>query len=252
MTDVELEEDPKTGKQVTRTHTELGTDAEVFGRVSPIFGLLLTPVDAVRIGASYRHQSYVDDWGDTRIREVPILRNMGYSHRFAHYFEPTQVTLAVGADLTETLDVSADLTWARWSSALTTNHNWFGAGRWGDTWVPAAGARWRATSALALLGGYRFQKSPLDNFGGPSNLLDNDRHVIAMGAEAHLGRLIGSDALDAKLTLALQHVVLVERTETKDFRRFPDDEAWQGNPGYPSYSYGGHLLAGSLGVEAAW
>ncbi len=252
VTGVALEQDPKTGQSEVRTHTELGTDAQVFGRVAPLAGILLTPVDRLRIGLTYRHKSYIDDWGYTRIKDVPLLGNMGYSHHFAHYFEPTQVTLAVSGDLSDTVDVSADLTWAKWSEALSTNRNFWGDGSWGDTWTPAFGARWKATPALALLGGYRFQKSPLGNFGGPSNLIDNDRHLISMGLELDLGKLLRSPSIDARVNWGLQHVILVDRTETKDFRRFADDDAWRANPGYPSYSFGGRLLATSLGVEARW
>lgn len=244
VTGVELDE--ATGK--VRTHTELGTDAQVFGRVSPLFGVLLTPMDELRLGLTYRHESYVDDWGDTRIRDVPILSNMGYTHRFAHYFEPTQVTLAASADLSPAVDVSFDLTWARWSRALSTNQNTQFSPSWGDTWTPATGARWRANQALSLLGGYRFQKSPLGTYGGPSNLLDNDRHVVSLGLESELERWL-TPGFDAALNLAFEQIVLVERSETKDYRRFPSDTALQKNPGYPSYVFGGSVLAVSLGLE---
>jgi long-subunit fatty acid transport protein len=216
-----------------------------------VAGALITPNDDLRFGLTYKHQSYVDDWGDTRIREVPILSNMGYTHHFAHYFEPMQLTAAVGADVAPQLDVSFDLTWARWSEALSTNHNTFGSAVWGDTWTPAVGVRFAAAAGLSVLGGYRFQKSPLDNFGGPTNLLDNDRHVASLGLEAELSELV-SKSLDASVTLAMEEILLVERNETKDYRRFPSDAAWQKNPGYPSYSYGGSVMALSLGLEARW
>jgi len=47
-------------------------------------------------------------------------------------------------------------------------------------------------------------------------------------------------------------VLLVDRTETKEFQRFPSDTALDQNPGYPSYSYGGNLVAGSIGVDGRW
>jgi long-chain fatty acid transport protein len=244
-----VEYDQTTGK--VRTHTELGTDAQVYGRVTPLFGALITPNDHLRFGLTYKHASYVNDWGDTRIREVPILSNMGYTHHFAHYYEPMQLTAAAGVDVTPELDLSFDLTWARWSQALSTNNNTFGSGVWGDTWTPAVGARFAAAPGFRLLAGYRFQKSPLDNFGGPTNLLDNDRHVATVGLEAELSELV-SKSLDASVTLAMEEILLVERTETKDFRRFPSDTAWQKNPGYPSYSHGGSVMALSLGLEARW
>jgi len=232
-----------------RAHTELGTDAQVYGRVTPLLGALVTPNETLQLGLTYRHESYVDDWGDTRIRQVPILSNMGYSHHFAHYFEPSQVTAAVRADVADGVDVSLDVTWARWSRALSTNRNSLSSGGWGDTLTPALGTRFRAAPGFSLLAGYRFQKSPVDNFGGPTNLLDNDRHILSLGLEGELSEWV-SPSLDAAVTLAFQEILLVERTETKDYRRFPSDAAWQKNPGYPSYSHGGSVMALSLGLEA--
>jgi long-subunit fatty acid transport protein len=239
----------------------IGTDSTVYGRVAPAAGVLLTPLDGLRVGLSYRGESYVDDWGSASIATGPQvgLGNLGYNFRFAHYFEPTELTAAVGADVGGGVDISADLTYARWSDALSTNRNTFGCGLtpcdgaspiWGDTWTPAFGVRWRATRAFALMAGYRYQKSPIDNFGGPSNLLDNDRHVPSTGFELDLSKLVPS--LDARIKVGLQYVLLVNRYETKEYQRFSSDAAWQSNPGYPSYGYGGHLLGGSVGVEARW
>jgi long-subunit fatty acid transport protein len=259
VTGVNLVTNKATGEPSIQASSQIGTDATVYGRVAPTAGVLITPTDGLRAALSFRGESYVDDWGSAVVSGVPGLGNLGYDFRFAHYFEPTELTAAVGADLGGGVDISADLTYARWSDALTTNRNFFGCGNapcdgpspiWGDTWTPAFGVRWRATRAFALMAGYRFQKSPLDDFGGPSNLLDNDRHVPSTGFELDLSKLVPS--LDARIKVGLQYVVLVDRTETKEFERFPSDAAWQSNPGYPSYSYGGHVVAGSVGVEARW
>ena len=252
VTSVGLATDPQTGTTVVRTSTVLGTDAEVFGRVTPLVGVLLTPIDAVRIGLVYRHKSYVDDWGSTRISGVPDLGDMGYTHHFAHYFEPSEATAAVSADVGGGVDLSFDLTYARWSEALSTNLNFFGDGHWGDTWTPAFGARWRAHPGFALMAGYRFQKSPIDNVSGPNNLLDNDRHVLSLGFEMDFGKLFHTPSLDARLTVGMAAISLVSRTETKDYRYFASDDAMTRNPGYPSYEYGGHVLTMSTAVDAKW
>ncbi|MCC6897977.1 MAG: hypothetical protein IT377_03325, partial [Polyangiaceae bacterium] len=82
-----------------------------------------------------------------------------------------------------------------------------------------------------------------------SNLLDNDRHAVSLGLETELESWL-SPGFDARVNLAIEHVLLVERSETKDYRRFESDAALEKNPGYPSYVYGGRLLAISLGTEA--
>lgn len=249
VTRVRLDTDPVTGKSAVKTGTTLGTDAQVFGRVSPLAGVLFTPAHAVRLAVVWRQETYADDWGSTRISGVPDLGDMGYTHHFAHYFEPTAIVFGASVDVGRAT-FSADLTMSRWSDALSTNRNSFGSGRFGDTLTPAFGAELRATPALALLGGYRYQRSPLMNFGGPTNLLDTDRHVASLGFELSLGALARVPSLDAKLILSLAYTALVDRTETKDFRRFASDVALLNNAGYPSYAYGGQLIAAQAGVEA--
>ncbi len=246
VTSLSLETDPVTGRSAVKTGTQLGTDADVFARVSPSAGVLVTPTERARIGLVYRHKSYVDDWGNTRISGVPDIGDIGYTHHYAHFFEPSEVSMAVGYDLTSALDVSCDLTWNRWSEALGTNRNDLtGSAIWGDTWTPAVGARLRPATMLAIMAGYRFQRSPLDNFGGPSNLLDADRHVVGLGFELNLGG-------HARATFGLQSTSLVTRTETKDARLFTSDATLHKNAAYPAYSYGGHVLATSIGVEGRW
>lgn len=240
-TSVEL--DPNT-KQVI-THTRLGVDSQVFGQAYPIAGVLITPIDRLRIGVVYRNKSYVDDWGTTRITGVPDLGTIGYSSHFAHYFEPMQLTLAASLDITPRLDVSADVTWARWSEALSNNENFWGPGRWGDTIVPALGLRWKATNALSLMAGYRYQRSPIDNLGGPSNMLDCDRHVESLGLDVSFLKMF-------RFTAGLQYTLLASRTEVKDPRRFPTDSLFYSNPGYPSYTFGGHEIATQATLEARW
>ncbi len=247
VTTVDLD---KSGQVVT--HTRLGTDSQVFGQAYPIVGVLITPVERLRIGVVYRNESYVDDWGTTRITGVPDLGSIGYSSHFIHYFQPMQLTLAASFDVTPRFDVSADVTYERWSDALSNNLNFWGPGRWGDIVVPAVGARWKATNALSLMMGYRFQKSPLDNLGGPSNMLDCDRHVASIGLDVHLGKLFESPTFDVHFIGGLQYTALVDRTEVKDPRRFPTDQLYFSNPGYPSYTYGGHMIATQATLEARW
>ena len=244
VTDVERTVDPRTGETGFQVGTQLGEDVTVYGRAAPVVGVDVTPIDPLTIALVYRHPMYVDDWGWTRIQGAPGTGDLGYVHRFAHYYQPLQAAIAASYRL-GAVELSVDLTYSRWSDALTTNHQALGPGRFGDTLVPAFGASWHVTDRLDLLGGYRFVKSPFDNFGGPTNLLDADQHVVSMGLDVALSRAVS-------LRGAYQAQALVTRTEEKDPRRFEDDREILTNPGYPGYRYGGSVSTATVSVEARW
>jgi hypothetical protein len=229
----------------------LGEEVTVAGRVAPLAGVLVSPHERIDLGLAYRGESYVDDFGWTRVQGVPAAGDVGHVHHFAHYFSPHTVVLAVAARPHRAVTVSADLAWANWAAALTTNHAALGPGRFGDTLIPAAGVSLRAAERLDLFAGYRFVRSPFDNLGGPTNLLDNDQHVASLGGRIALGTLAESSVAFA-LGYALRLAVLVAREEEKDPRRFESDAAFLRNPGRAPYRFGGAVPGASLAVEAAW
>ena len=247
----ELQED-ESGDSSLTIATQLGEEERVYGHISPTAGLLFAPLEQLTIGLSYRAQTYVDDWGFTRIQGVPGLGDLGYNHHFAHYFQPHQVSLGVAGQLTHDVALSADLVYRRWETALTTNRNSYGEGYFGDTWTPAIGASWEVRGGIDLLGGFTFVRTPFDNFGGPSNLLDNNKSVFSLGMSFRLGQLLARHDLDLSLHWAAQLAWLHEREEQKDFRRFASDAELEANPGYPGYTHGGFVPAGSVSIEVGW
>jgi hypothetical protein len=249
VTRVERTVNPETGESGFDVGTQLGGEVTVYGRAAPAFGAQITPTSAVTIGIVYRHRIFVDDWGWTRIQGAPGTGDLGYVHRFAHFYHPTQLALAASTRLGAGLEASFDLTYSRWSDALTKNHQALGPGRFGDTLTPAIGISLRAHERLVVMGGYRFAPTPFDNLGGPTNLLENDRHVTSTGVDLALGAI---DGVDLRLRASAQVTWLVTREETKDPRRFPDGRAVLTNPGYPGYRYGGRVPAASLALEAGW
>ena len=104
---------------------------------------------------------------------------------------------------------------------------------------------------VELEASYRYVPSPFDNFGGPTNLLDNDSHAVSVGANLRLGHIPESDVL-MTLRWATRTTLFVEREEHKDFRRFPNDYLYLTNVGQRPYAYGGGVTSGSLSLEASW
>lgn len=250
VTSVENATDPKTGAPYVDVHTELGENVTVVGKVAPTLGALITPADDTRIALVWRAHLYVDDFGWTRTQDVPVSSDIGYVHRFAHYYEPDEFVAGVARDLGD-FSASLDVSYQRWSSGLSSSHLDL-AGRWGDTVVPSLGLDWRARATLVLHAGYRFVKSPYSNFSGPTNLLDNDQHVGSLGARVQLARLGPARGDALWLAGAVRAAWLVTREETKDWRRFPSDAALEANPGDPGYRWGGAVLGSSLALEATW
>jgi len=250
VTDTRLEEGPD-GESSLGVSTQLGEDVKVFGRVSPTAGLLVTPTPALTIGLTFRGETFVDDWGYTRIQGVPGLGDLGYNHHFAHYYQPLQVAFGASYQLAS-VSLSAEATYRRWSEGSTTNLNTFGEGQFGDTLTPAAGMSWHFKPGMDLMAGFQYVPSPFDNFGGPTNLLDNDRSVFSTGMSYRLGELFDRPDLDLAIHWAFQLSWLHERVEEKDFRRFESDADLLSNPGFPGYRYSGVIPAGSLSIEVGW
>jgi long-subunit fatty acid transport protein len=244
---------------IITVHTDIGAQGQVSARLSPIASIAVMPIDELRIGVTYRAASYIDDWGWSRVQGVPGFADIGYVHRFAHWVRPHEVAIGASGRFAPWLELSADLTWQHWSEAMTGNHD-PGSGRFGDTFVPAVGARITATHGLDLMLGYSYVRAPWQNFGGPSNLLINDTHQASVGAAARLDELTNDPTLTFTLRASFRLSILDEAHETKQWERFPNDAALMRNPGafvdasgnVSGYGFGGFVPSVQLSAEARW
>lgn len=247
--------DPATGETAVTADTELGEELRVYGRVAPILGVVVTPVPDLapdlHVGLAWRAETMVDDWGWARVvGETGGLGNLGYVYRFAHYYRPHELVLSASVRPVPALRLSVDLTWAMWSLAVTGTHAEV-PGRFGDVLVPAIGAAWTASPGVELLAGYRFEPAFFDDLGGPTNLLENTKHVPSIGMELDLATLTG-EPIPFRVSWSLRLAVLVQDEEKKDWRRFESDAALEANPGSPGYRYGGVVPSAQVAAEASW
>lgn len=248
--DVRRVTDPETGEERIEAGARLGVDTAIFGRTSPTVGLLFAPMPNLRFAFAWRGRLYSDDWGHSRLAGIDSVGEIGFLHRFVHIYHPDELAWSAAYAPIEELEISAELTWALWSSAPSPT--WASLeGRFGDVLIPSAGVRVNVHPGVGVLAGYRYVRRPFDDFGGPTNLLVADSHAASLGVEIDLDRLI-EDEVPITLTLAGRLAIFEDREEVKNGRRFPDDRALLENPGYPGYRYGGLVPSVQLGVEAEW
>lgn len=248
--DIRIETDPETGMETIRAGAHLGVETAIYGRASPALGVLVSPLPNLRFGFAWRGRLRSDDWGWSRLQGIEAVGDLGFLHRFMHVYRPHELSLSGAYAPIPELEITAELTWAMWSQARTPN--WTNAGgRFGDTWIPAIGARATPYPGVEVLGGYRYAQRVYDDFGGPTNLLTNNAHSIGLGVALDLDALI-EDEVPFTVTLAGRLTILEDREEVKNGRRFPDDRSLTENPGYPGYRYGGFVPSMQLDVEAEW
>lgn len=119
----------------------------------------------------------------------------------------------------------------------------FPSPRFRDTLAPRLGLELRRPSAgaprWAVRAGYAFQPSPVPRQSGLTSYADAARHQISAGGGYHLGRLAG---VDLAIEAAGQLHVFTRRVEDKDSPALP----------YAHFEVSGHILYGSLALEATW
>jgi long-chain fatty acid transport protein len=221
-------------------------DAEV--KAAPIVGVQVQPVSWLRVGVTYRGKFYAETVGSQDI----LLRFMDFSGRtslalqtavladihYIHFWNPNQVSGGLALFPTEALRVGVDLTWADWSDYVDSMWN-VPAIRYTDTFTPRLGVEYRLESGILLRGGYYFQPTPVPEQTQASNYLDNDKHVVSVGAGYTFPRLPLLPIWKKPLTVEgyIQYTQLVTRVYHKVDPKY-------GN----SLELGGCMLNGGLSL----
>lgn len=229
----------------------LGVQAAIFFRAAPVLGLRIAPIEALRLAFSWRGAIAGEDWGWARLQFIPGLPDLGFLHRFAHVVRPHALRWAAAYRVIDELEVSADLEWQLWSETVSGNNAPL-EGRFGDTLVPALGVRVTPVAGIDVMAGYRYEPSPFQNFGGPTNLLAANRHLASLGLRVDLEPLIEGETVPLSIGIAGRLAFLETGTEEKNGRRFLTDDLFDANPGTPGYRYGGVVPSAQLELETRW
>lgn len=241
-----------------------------------------SPADRVAVGLTYRQAFSVPFTTVTqnRVAGQPIDVNVDAEGLYT----PHELVAGAAVRATPWLRLSADVTWAMWSS-------WRGPYVTVSSALPIIGAidappprlAYRDTGSLrlgvegtrdlgrgvglAVRGGYGFESSPIPaEQPGVTNLLDGPKHLVTAGA----GIAIAAGAASVRIDLHGQLQVLQPRTlvkrvvpdesdpsaglrdEVQDDPRKPETLGAQiSNPGYPSIRGAGFVWAAGLTLTVA-
>jgi len=163
---------------------------DVTTEIHPLVGVLLKPLDGLRLGFAWRQRVefivaggmqmqtslYL---GPDRVIPIPIPLTV---YAQGHY-RPEQFALGASWRPRQDLLLSADLTYNLWHAYRDEGANPLDPPM-EDILVPRVGVEYRVLgNLLAMRAGYSYQPSPLpqQREGFPYNLLDNNVHTVAVG-----------------------------------------------------------------------
>jgi long-subunit fatty acid transport protein len=236
-------------------------DASLTTRVSPTFGVLVTPTKSLRLGVTYRYESQLT----VTIPAVVDLEGIGtlllVVNAIAHY-SPHQVSFGAAWDITNQLTVTLDGEYQHWSTApspyVSLNVDLagptlaaLGIDKALDLTSPATqpgfvntlgfrlGGEYRVSDRFsARLGGfYRPTPVPLQNTTG-SNLLDGNAIGLAAGIGFSFPDPLEILAHPIQIDLAGQATFILPREATKP----PFDSL-------PSYGYSARAVGGTAMIR---
>lgn len=256
----------------------LSMDAPVHMGVAPHFGVSYLLANRLRLSAT-AHTPQRIELGTGFTFLLPNLIEDASSLKFVLDYMPWRAGFGAAFDIVKSpstsVSVVANVLWANWST-YKDRHGEVPSGTyaWRDTFSPTLGARYqkdRLTTALDLT----YVPTPVPLQTGRSNYVDNDRLGGSLGAEYKFDALgttlsVGAQAQIHHLLTRFQRKLptetspdgtIVDPERVRD--EVPDDAVLNGspvigaeglqtnNPGWPGFSSGGWILAGTVHVSIA-
>jgi long-chain fatty acid transport protein len=218
---------------------ELGASARV--------GAKAWPHERLSIGLAWRQEVSMAATGPNDTRAGTLLVDDLID--FYDFVEPDELALGIAVFPHDRWGLSADLVHALWSRYRTI-HNEAPSPPFSDVWMLRLGVEHRPLPPLLLRGGYAFEPTPVPEQRATTNLLDADRHVLALGAGLDM-RALGWAPL--RIDAHARSHLLAEQRADKDRDALgdaqPDAPGRQiDNLGYPGFTAGGYYLEGGLTV----
>lgn len=227
---------------------DIAEDQKTKLAVAPIIGIQVKPIERLNLGLTYRRRLYMDDYGTNHIEVLvqpqdgsPLTISFDYNHHFAHYYTPDEWAAAFAYTFNNDLLLSVEATYLQWSTYLDWLHE-EPVPHFKDSYTIKLGGGMKVIRDHAYLGdvilraGYGFWKTPVPDQCGDTNFLDNDKHILALGAECRWDNLGQWWTKPVSIQAMTQYHYLVERSYTKDATG-------------ERLTYGGHAYAAGISAE---
>lgn len=163
-----------------------------------VLGTIYRLNDRTQIGAAYTSPSYTED----------LEWNMDDGKWHLSFRDPQTIALGISHRFTDRLQVEADLKWLNYSDVRTSAKlhgptpakDKMLAYGWDDQLLLSLGAKYRLSDRIALMGGYNYGESPIDerdinNNAGITAIIE---HHLSAGLTARVTR-------HSSLTFSLSH-----------------------------------------------
>lgn len=205
------------------------------------FGKVLPVLNGLDFGASYRMETAMEIDPFNAAADVPNVMTMTMQLAIFDYYAPHTITTGVAYTrwgVTLAVDVDVAL-WKFYKVSTAVKENY------GDQLpsfknivIPKIGVSYQLLDWISLMGGYMFQPSFIPGGANSEDIdfLDNDKHIVSLGASFQLPKLFGFGG-PIEATIAYQLQYLPEREVTKT-----DPQETE-----PNYAYGGTCHAISVG-----
>lgn len=217
---------------------------------SAVVGFYLSPgqlapvVKGLNFGFSYRQESVMNISPFKAETEMAYLGATLFLNCFImDYYTPHTITTGLAYTILERATISLDFEYQLWSKfGFSSQRGVSNVPKFNDVWMIKFGADVLAIQLMTVSLGYYYQPSivPDSVAKGAANVLDNEKHVVSLGANFRLPqyRFTGGPVF---ISLTYQMQYLMERTVAKTTP----------TPENPSYTYGGtmHNLMLSLSMQ---
>lgn len=171
---------------ISNTHTRLTGDAWGWN-----IGAMWTPVENVRIGASYRSAVGHTVNGDLNVTVNKPVNDQVTTPATVSMDAPAWAMLSAAWDVNDWLSLYGTMRWADWSSFKsltieTKSANFESKKNWKDTYLYSVGYDARINSFWTLRGGIAYETSTIDDkYTRTGTIPDADRWWFAIGSSFH-------------------------------------------------------------------